>query len=177
MTWFERLGGDDRGSSILEIGVSLVITALMTVAMVNWMSSAGAAAALHREDDAVVQDLRLAKERIGRELRVAEAVYVATPTRVTVWVDDDDDDYPDAGEKITWYIGEDGRLWRWTDLEDEQVQVSNLVYAESWFGYDNPDAALVRTITVTLVAQVQTDEEGGEPGERQISTQIHLRNR
>lgn len=171
-----RLRRDEAGSSILEIGVSLLITALMTVTMVTWMNSAGAAAALHHEDDAVVQDLRLAKERISRELRVAEAVYVATPTRVTVWVDDDDDDFADAGEKVTWYIGEDGRLWRWTDVDDEQIQVSNLVFGESWFGYDNPDAGLVQTITVTLVARVQADEDS-EPSERQISTQIHLRNR
>lgn len=168
---------DEQGSSIVEIGVSLVITAMLTVAMVSWMTSAGAAVTLHREDDVVVQDLRIAKERITRELRVAEDVSVATRYQVTVWVDDDDDDFADPGETITWYFGTDGNLWRWTDTEDEQIQVANLVYSASGFGYDSPDAASVSSVTVTFVATLPPDEDTPEPGQREISTQVHLRNR
>lgn len=167
---------DERGASIIEIGVSLVITSIMAVAMVNWMSTAGAAAVLHSNDDAVVQDLRLAKERITRELRVAQSVSVATPDQVTVWVDHDGDGFADVGETITWVISTDGTLSRWTDAGDQQVQVSGLVYADSGFGYDDPDAAEVTSIWIGLVATLPPRESGAEPGQRSISTQVHLRN-
>lgn len=171
-----RLKGEDHGTSIVELGVSLLVTAMLTVAMVSWMSSAGAAATLHREDDVVVQDLRLAKQRITRELRVAESVSVASQSQVTVWVDDDDDNFLDNGETVTWFIGTDGNLWRWTDTEDEQIHVSNLVYSDSHFGFDDPDPASVTSITIKLTASLSPSGEGQEPGSRQISTQIHLRN-
>lgn len=102
---------------------------------------------------------------------------MASQNRVTVWVDEDDDDFPDAGETVTWFIGTDGNLWRWTDTEDEQIHVSNLVYAESGFGFDDPDPALVSSITITLTAALSPAAEGQEPGQRRITTQIHLRNR
>lgn len=174
MRALRQLWRDEDGLSIVEIGVSLVITSLMSVALVTWIDSAGAAASLHREDDVVVQDLRIAKERITRELRVAESVSGATAGQVTVWVDSDDDDFPDSGEQVTWAI-QDGSLLRWTDTTESQVFVSNLI-SGSAFGFDSPTPADVGSITITLVAQLEPDDEGDEPGERRISTQVHLRN-
>lgn len=171
-----RLLHDDRGASIVELGVAMIVTAVMSAALVSWMSSAGATIALHTEDDVVVQDLRVAKERIGRELRVAEDVLEAGHNLVTIWVDDDDDDFTDAGERITWYLGTDGNLWRWTDTSEGQVQASRL-RSDSQFGYDSPDLAAITQITVTLFAEVDPTEAGGEPGTRHLAIQIHLRNR
>ena len=167
---------DDTGASIVELSLAMVVTSLMAVALVTWMSSAGASLALHREDDYVVQDLRIAKEVIGRELRIAESVLVARADLVTVWIDEDHDDYLDPGESITWSLGTDGTLRRATDLGDEQIVASRLL-AESRFGYDHPSAELVGQITVRLVAEVAPRTDGGEPGRREIGIQIYLRNR
>lgn len=171
-----RLLSDDAGASIVELGVAMIVTAVMSAALVTWMSSAGATVALHIEDDVVVQDLRVAKELIGRELRIAEDVLAAEHNLVTVWVDEDDDDFADGGERVTWFIGTDGHLWRWTDTSDQQVQASRLIEGSS-FGYDSPDVAGITQITVTLVAEVDPGEASVGPGTRRISMQIHLRNR
>lgn len=167
---------DDSGTSVVELGMAMMVTAMMSIALVTWMSSAGASLALHREDDYVVQDLRIAKELIGRELRIAEAVVAAQAGSVTVWIDDDDDDFLDPGESITWRLVNDGTLRRSNDLGDEQIIASRLL-SGSRFGYDSPTAATVGQITVHLVAEVAPKADGAPPGRREISIQIYLRNR
>jgi hypothetical protein len=172
-----RLRHDEAGSSVVELGIAMLITAIMSIALVTWMTSAGTAAALHESDDVAVQDLRLAKELISRELRVAEDVLSGDAHLVTVWIDDDDDDFMDSGEQISWYVGSDGALWRWTDTEEGQIQAGSLVYADSGFAFDSNDLAEITKITFNFVAQVAADERTEEPGERQIGVTIHLRNR
>lgn len=171
-----RLWKDEAGFSLVEVMMSLVLTAILTATMVTWINSAGAAAALHRDDDVAVQDLRIAKERMTRELRMAQAVEEASMHRITVWVDEDDDDFPDAHEYITWSMASDGGLWRSTAASEGQLVISNLVYATSGFGFDNPSADEVSTITITLEASLPPDENGEASGTRLITTQVHLRN-
>ena len=168
-----RLQGDS-GTSIVELGVAMFITALMAAAMVTWLHTAGAATDLHRADDQAVQDLRIAKSLIGRDLRNAESVLVAGTVSVTVWVDDDDDDFQDVGESITWAVTSEGQLTRSTDDGEFGVLASNLVYDESHFSYDSPNLAEITEIGIQIMARVDT--VAGESGTRSIGLQIHVRN-
>jgi hypothetical protein len=165
---------DDSGTSIVELGVAMFVTALMSAAMVTWMHSAGAAISLHGGDDQAMQELRIAKSVIGRDLRSAESVLSAGTVSVTVWVDDDDDDFQDIGEAITWAVTEDGNLTRTTDGGEFGVLASNLVYGESYFGYDSPTLDDITEIGIQLMAHVVT--VAGESGTRSIGVRIHVRN-
>lgn len=169
----KRLHGDS-GTSIVELGVAMFVTALMSAAMVTWMHTAGAATALHRGDDDAVQELRIAKSVIGRDLRNAESVLVAGTVSVTVWVDDDDDDFQDVGEAITWTITSGGDLTRTTDGGQSGVLASNLVYGESHFGYDSPTVSDISEIGIQLMSHVVGVD--GETGTRSIGLRVHVRN-
>ena len=168
-----RLQGDS-GTSIVELGVAMFVTALMSAAMVTWMHTAGAATSLHGGDDQAMQELRLAKSFIGRDLRNAEGVLSAGTVSITVWVDDDDDDFQDIGEAITWAVTDDGQLTRSTDDGEFGVLASNLVYGESHFAYDSPTLEDITEIGIQLKAHVVT--VAGESGTRSIGLRIHVRN-
>lgn len=164
----------DTGTSIVELGVAMFVTALMSAAMVTWLHSAGAATSLHRGDDQAMQELRTAKDLLGRDLRNSEGVIAAGTISVTVWVDDDDDDFQDVGEAITWSITDEGDLARSTDDGESVVHASNLAYGQSQFSYDAPEVEDITEIGVQLVVTVIA--EGGESGTRSIGIRIHVRN-
>jgi type II secretory pathway pseudopilin PulG len=167
-----RLGGES-GTSLVELGITLLITSIMSASLISWITAAGNAAGLHSADDVAVQELRLAKEHISRDLRVARAVLVADAATVSVWVDADEDEYRDPGEAITWTIA-DGNLTRRTDLEAGQTEASGLDMIHSAFTYDATTPAEVRDVMVTLVSYV--DAASTEPGTRTMTVEIHVRN-
>jgi hypothetical protein len=152
----------------------MFITALMAAAMVTWLHTAGAATDLHRGDDQAMQDLRIAKSLIGRDLRNAESVLIAETVSITVWVDDDDDDFQDVGEAITWAVTSEGHLTRSTDGGEFGVLASNLVFGESHFAYDSPTLLDITEIDIQFKAHVVT--VAGESGTRSIGLRIHVRN-
>jgi len=168
----KRLAGES-GTSLLELAVTLFITSLMSASLVTWIGTAGTAAGLHSSDDQAVQDLRLAKEHLTRDLRVAQAVLVAESASVSVWIDADGDDFQDAGEEVTWTIA-DGLLTRAIGLAAPHVEVSNLDGVTSGFTYDSPQSADVTQIEVTLVAFVSAGS--AEPSRRTLTVAVHVRN-
>ena len=163
----------DSGMSLVELAMTLLITSLMSITLITWISSASKAAGLHREDDQAVQDLRVAKEHITRDLRVARSVLVAEPSQVSVWVDADEDEYQDPGEAVTWRI-ENGSLTKGTDLTAPHIEASNLDVYQSRFTYDASPAAAVTQIEVTLVASVTA--RTGEPSQRTLTVGVSVRN-
>jgi type II secretory pathway component PulJ len=167
-----RIRTDDRGLSVAELGVSLVITAIASVVMVAWVVAVTRTDQLHQADDNAMQQLRIAKEKITRDLRRAEALTVADPQQVTVWLDDDRDGAVDGGELVTWMVTQDGNLVRSTDLEPGTTEVERLSY-RTGFRFDATVPGDVETVGIELVALV---ESGGGLEERVIQTDVYLRN-
>jgi prepilin-type N-terminal cleavage/methylation domain-containing protein len=161
----------DRGMTLVELLVAMLLAAFVAGAVVTWMMSAVRAADHHRDDDRAVQDLRQAKERLTRELRMAAELQGASAGTVVVWIDDNSNGEIDAGEVVTWGITEDGELVRSTDAGDQWVVMRNLVPADSGFTFDAGSVEDIRTIGVVLVTSV---ERGGAA--RSMTTQIFLRN-
>lgn len=165
-----RLHADD-GVTLIELMVSMLIASLVAVVFVTWMSSAVTTANLHRDDDRAVQDLRLAKDRLTRELRMADGLLVAEALLVTMWVDENSDGVVDIGEVITWTITGGGELVRSTDAGDSFVVMREVVVVESGFTFDS--AVVVDIERVNMVLVVFVGEIGGT---RELTTQIYLRN-
>jgi prepilin-type N-terminal cleavage/methylation domain-containing protein len=165
-----RLHADD-GVTIVELMVSMLIASIVAVVFVTWMSSAVTTANLHRDDDRAVQDLRQAKDRLTRELRMADELLLADRLAVTMWVDENADGVVDSGEIITWTFTGGGELVRSTDAGDSFVVMREVVVAESGFTFDSATLADIRTVSMVLVAFV-----GEIGGTREIATQIYLRN-
>lgn len=163
----------EAGTSLVELAVTLLITSVMGAALIAWIGSAGTAAALHSEDDRVVQELRVAKERLTRDLRVGSAVLVAQAAAVAVWIDGDEDGYQDPGEEVTWWF-EEGALLRRTDLDDGHVEASSLDEIGSHFSYNATEASAVDEVSVTLVSTVSVRSE--TPSPRTLTVLVQVRN-
>jgi type II secretory pathway component PulJ len=168
----QRVRDDDRGLSVAELGVSLVITAIASVIMVSWVVAVTRTDRLHQADDEALQQLRIAKEKITRDLRRAEDLTVADPDQVTAWLDDDRDGVVDAGETVTWMVTENGDLVRSTDQELGVTEATNLSY-RTGFQYDAALPGDVETVAIELVVLVAS---GDRLEERAIQTDVYLRN-
>ena len=171
MTLRRPLLHEDRGVTLVELMVSMLLVAFVSAAVVSGMTSAMRSANLHREDDQAVQDLRIAKERLTRELRTAAELQAASASSITVWIDADATGDEDPGEVVTWEITSVGSLTRSTDTAAASAVVVNLDATESLFAFDAESVDEIRLITVVLVARV-----GSSDGTRSMQTQILLRN-
>ncbi|MFQ5947844.1 MAG: PilW family protein [Acidimicrobiia bacterium] len=168
-----RLGDRDDGVGLVELMVSLLITAVLSVMMLSWVSAVNRAETFDEQDDLALQNLRVAKERLTKELRFARQIQFGDDHKITIWQDDDYDGVQETGEVVTWEIGTDGSLTRSTDAGDSYIEASELVYAQSLFGYDATPTTDSTTVTIDLVADV---DAGDGPNARSLRTQVHLRN-
>jgi hypothetical protein len=173
MTPLRRLFDRDDGISLIETAVAMLVGGLVIAAMIGFIVGASKTDDLHRADDVVVQDLRVSRELLSRDLRSAEAVMVADPRQVTIWLDGDRDDVTDAGESVTWTIDPDLGLTRQVDGGIPIPHAAAVVYDESGFRYDSSTVGTITEIEFTLVSSVESTVVGGE---RSIQTTIHLRN-
>lgn len=161
---------DDGGVSILEMSVSMFGLAFVAAIMLSWFVGASRVDDLHRNDDAVVQELRISRELLTKDVRRARAITVATPWEVTLWLDGDHDDIVDVGERVTWEVQGDGDLVRQADDGVGTAHATGLIVDSSGFVYDDEAVPSIRTVGFAFVAKV----EGG--GERSLSSEISLRN-
>ncbi|MEK7251652.1 MAG: hypothetical protein AAB198_00155 [Actinomycetota bacterium] len=166
-----RLSGEG-GFTLVELSISLMFTLLIGGVVVAWIGAASSSVGLHQADDAAVQNLRVAKEQLGKELRRAGELINASSSYVAVWLDEDADLTIDTGETVTWTIGSDGSLVRSTDAGDSVEVMAGLVVPGSSFSFDSPEVASITRIRLTLVAMV--DAPTGTV--RTVSTEIQMRN-
>ena len=160
----------EAGVSLLEMSVSMFGLAFVSAIMLSWFIGANRVEELHRNDDEVVQELRVSRELITKDVRRARAITVAQPSKLTLWLDTDHDDVVDVGEKVTWLLEEDGDLLRRADDGAGATQAAGLVMSASGFSYDDDTLSAIRTVTIAFVAEL----DGG--GERSLSADITLRN-
>jgi hypothetical protein len=170
MTRIRAMLSRDEGVTIVELGIGMILSAMVGIALVTWMTSAIGAANHHRDDDHAVQGLREAHERITREVRVARALLEASEAHLVLWIDENWDDEQDQGEIVTWALG-DGALTRTVSGAGEPLEVlTGVDVAASEFTFDSEPAEEARVVGILLVAEV------GDRGSRSMSTVILLRN-
>jgi Tfp pilus assembly protein FimT len=166
-----RFRGDERGISLTELMIASLVTAIIASIVIAWVGTVSRNDRLNQEDIAAVDELRVAKSRITKELRFAAALYPAlsvAPDSVTVWIDADRSGTPaDPGERITWAIEDDGTLTRTTDTGEVEIQASGL----------DPDASSIvldtasSNIEIRLVSALDT----GTDRVREIVTTVNVR--
>lgn len=164
-----RLRGD-AGVSILEASVSMFGLAFVAAIMLSWLVGANRVDEIHRNDDEVIQELRVSRELLTKDVRRARAITVAQPWQLTLWLDGDHDDIVDVGERVTWGVEGDGDLVRSTDGGGDVAHATGLVIGSSHFAYDAEAVGSIRSVSFAFVVQI---ENGGQ---RSLSAEVSLRN-
>jgi prepilin-type N-terminal cleavage/methylation domain-containing protein len=177
-----RLFEDERGLTLPEVLIAMVITAVVTTVLLMGTVSIFRGHNLTQQDSSSLGALRTSLDRFEKEVRQARVVYNdSTDKQVHVWVDYDRDNQQDPAEKILWEIEDLGsnraQLTRDTQATAPVVVSRNLVFdaGAADFGYNNqsPDPVEEASmITVRFVARA----EGSLAGERTVTTRVRLRN-
>jgi type II secretory pathway pseudopilin PulG len=167
-----QLSGE-AGMSLVELGVSMVITSLLAVLMVTWFSAGVGSENSHRSYDDALSDLRGVSDRLGKEVRSAGYLTAADATSLSFWLDGDRDGVVEEGETITWAIDGTTMVRTTDDGVTSAVLATNLTPSASGFTYDAIDPADVTRVTITLVATAET-RAGGDQLEH--TDDIYLRN-
>lgn len=167
-----RLLRRDEGMSLVELGVSMVITSLLAALMVTWFSAGVGSENSQRSYDSALSDLRDVSDRLSREVRAAGYLITADPYSLSFWLDGDRDGAVGSGESITWAI-EGSDMRRYTDDDSEDVIVASHLTTGSRFSYDAVAPDEVTRVTVDLVAAAET-RAGVDLVEH--SSDIYLRN-
>ena len=146
----------EAGVTLVELGVSMVITSLLAGLMVTWFSAGVGSENSHRSYDEALNDLRQVSDRLGREVRSAGYLTAASPESLTFWLDGNRNGVADAGETITWALSGATMLRSTDDGESSAVLATNLEPSGSGFTYDAEDPEDVSRVTITLVARAET---------------------
>ena len=150
----DRLGRDG-GMSLVELGVAMMITAVLSVLMITWFAAGVGSENSHRSYDAALSDLREVSDRLGREVRSAGALTAADADSLSFWLDENRDGVTDAGETITWAIT-GSEMRRFTDDDSEDGVLATHLTAGTGFTYDAASPGAVTRVTITLVAGAET---------------------
>lgn len=96
---------EERGSSLVEICITMFIFALVAALLMNSLSTASEATAHVDDQNRGLADLQIVSERMSRDLRVARGVDPgASTSQLTIWIDSDSDYRRDTDENVTWRI-------------------------------------------------------------------------
>ncbi len=162
----------DAGLTLVELGVSMVITSLLGALMITWFAAGVGSENSHQSYDAALSDLREVSDRLGSELRGSGYLTAAEPGTISFWLDGDRDGVVESGETITWAI--DGvTMVRSTDDGATSAVLATHLGTDSAFSYDAIAPADVTRVTISLVADATT-----RAGTDQIEhvVEIYLRN-
>jgi type II secretory pathway pseudopilin PulG len=163
----------ESGMTLVELGVGMAITALLSTLMVSWLAAGIGSETSHRSYDEALSDLRHVTDQLSREIRTSNGVKAFSDHSVSLWLDGNRDDVVDDGEIVTWEI-EGTAVLRYTDnVEDGAVLATNVSSGASVFTFDADDPAEVTRVTVTLVTVAET-RAGRDPIEHTVD--IYLRN-
>jgi len=170
-----RMRHDESGVSVLELMIALIVTAVISAIMLSWVIAVLRTEALQSDDLDALDQMRVAKARLVKELRFATAIDPgSSASAVTFAVELGGSEGPDlTGEIVTWSVEPDGTFLRYVDNDPDTatVEVTGLVPASSFFSY--AAAATMSPITIELMADV---DPSAAPGARSIRVQVHARN-
>lgn len=166
---------DERGVTLIEVGLAGLLTAALGVMAVGWLSAGARSREYSEGQNTALGDIRVVRQELVRELRFARSVTSGTASSITFWVDNDRDAVVDTGETITWAITTGGALTRKVDSQTAIVRAQSLVHAASSFTYAPaaPPSATKVTIQLTVAPGGQLSQNVGQ----QVATEsVTLRN-
>jgi len=167
---------DERGLSVAELAIAMMIFSMIGVMAVTGLSSS--TRSLGQVDDEVqgLQDLRVVSERLSRDLRQARGIDASSnSTQVTIWIDSDADYKQTSTETITWHL-----VGPYDDLYDvvredgtgkKSIVGHTLVSAIAFFYDVTPPKTRVVTVDMTYDAM-----PGRYAKLRKSTFEIRLRN-
>ncbi len=155
-----------------EILISLAGLAVIGVMLTSFFVGVTRIDVLHSADNQALMTLREVRQRITRDIREARGFVTAAPASMTLWEDADWDGIQDPGENITWVMDTDGSLIRSDDTGGVIIVLRGLDTDLSEFSYDSSTVEQIRSATITLASEVETDTGG----ERTLKFEISLRN-
>jgi type II secretory pathway pseudopilin PulG len=167
-------GSSERGATVVEFAVAVVIMAFLGAIVVGWVSGVLRVNIVQSADDEALQDLVLAREAFTKDVRQAQGLSVASASTLTMWIDVDRDDAVDAGETVSWTIEADGDFVRSTDVSTRAPYARALDTDASAFGYDAASAAQVTRVALTLVIDVERFQGTAS---RSLSSEVYLRSK
>jgi type II secretory pathway pseudopilin PulG len=164
----------EAGITLVELGVGMVITALLSTVMITWIFTGFSAESTHRSYDQALEDLRNVSDQLSREVRAADYLTASDTASMTFWLDGNRDGIVDTGETVTWAIEAGGVVVRVTDDGNPKTVVATrLSPTGSSFSYDAAMPGDVGRVTIDLIALAATSAGGDEVF---LSTDIYLRN-
>lgn len=173
--------GSDRGFSLVETLVVVLLLGVVGAAVTSVVIAHLHTMRSVEESTRAADDVRLAVERVGRELRAAEQVLppAAGQTPSTVlrfWVDGDADGARAAGEEVAYSLvptGDRVELQRSTSLAPTPTVVVRNLTPASRFDYDDATPTAARLVTVTAEADAAP---GRDAAPVRMQTSVRLRN-
>jgi len=163
----------EAGITLVELGVGMVITALLSTVMITWIFTGFSAESTHRSYDQALEDLRNVSDQLSREVRAADYLTASDTASMTFWLDGNRDGIVDTGETVTWAIEAGGVVVRATDDGTKTIVATRLSPTGSSFSYDAASPGDVGRVTIDLTALAATSAGGDEVF---LSTDIYLRN-
>lgn len=168
---------DETGAFLVDMLVTLVITVMLGGLVYTMAASVYRASRYSDQDTGSLAALRVAMDRLEREVRQAQLIYgTSTATTLKFWVDTDLDRVQDTSERVTWQVsnpsGTIAQLTRTTDAGGTpQIVGRNLLWNPTfaYFSY-NADKDVV---TLSYIADI--DPASLAP-QRSVSTDVQLRN-
>lgn len=171
---------DERGASLVEASLSMLIIGIVGIVAVAWLAAAGRSDQAQEGAATSSDSLREAKAQIVTELRFADSISDdpahTNQYKVTVWIDSLSQGTrgtPDTGigEWVTWEFTSEGKLKRVTDAPGaqwEEVARGLVVGVDgSGFSFPSPGVVGIRLVAAAL-------SSGSAP--QTIETQVRLRN-
>lgn len=153
----QRFRREELGITIIELSISMAITALLSTVMIVWVFAGFGSDSTHSSYDAALDDLRNVTDRLSSEVRAANHLTAAEEDSLSFWLDANRDGTLDSGELVTWAIQTDGTVVRSTDGGSPgAVLATNLSPTESGFYYDSATPASVTRVSIDLVSLAQT---------------------
>lgn len=172
----QRLDADERGITLVELMVAMVITVMVGLLLIAALTMVTRVDRFTRQDSEALAELRTATERFQKEMRQARKVYSdSTSTSAHFWVDYNRDNQQNLSEKLIWRqetVSGETRLIRTSEAGGTIIQALDIVPGSSSFVYV-PAPEDTTVVTITLTADVSS---GSGPSGRTVRTQVRLRN-
>jgi hypothetical protein len=176
---------DESGITIVELSIASFVLVLVSALMLTALMMASRTNAIVAEDTETLTTARIARERIDREVRQADAILITSDRdTLQLWIDEDNDDVTSGSELITWeFVDIDGlaggkaELIRSTDAGMSSPQGSHyrspLGTTYNPFQF-SPALPATEQLVVTLIVEPERDGVPAAPVE--IQSTISPRN-
>lgn len=161
----------ESGFSVVELVVAMAGMALVSLMMLSVFTGATEVDELHAADDAALEQLRDARERMSRDVRQARRFTAVAGNGFTVWIDEGWDEVIGPGELVSWWFDSTGRLQRRSG-DVTRLEARDVAFDLSYFSFDSVEPTDVTAMAMHLVVVV--DSRTGTT--RALDTEITLRN-